>query len=159
MEAIAVDIDRVHFRIGDLDAFRVVIFIETALDIQPGARAGRSDQLDDDLVADQRFSAPVLRDEGEEPMFDAVPFAGAGRVMSDGNRQPGLVSEDLKFPFPQPYPSTIAATAVGGNQKPGRVGIASLSQGEPPTPDALDGESRGIMIDTDIDPAELAAMS
>lgn len=86
MKAIAIDIDRVHFRVGDLDGFWVFIFVETALDIEPGARAGRSDQLDNDLVADQRFAAPVLRDEGEEPMLDAVPFAGTGRVMSDGNR-------------------------------------------------------------------------
>ena len=85
MEAITIDIDRVHFRVGYLDGFWVVILVEAALDIESDVRAGRSDQLDDDLVADQRFAAPVLCDEGKEPMLDAVLFTGTGRVMSDSN--------------------------------------------------------------------------
>jgi hypothetical protein len=66
VETITIDIDRVHFRVGYLDGFWVVILVEAALDIESGVRAGRSDQLDDDLVADQRFAAPVLCDEGTE---------------------------------------------------------------------------------------------
>jgi hypothetical protein len=60
VEAITIDIDRVHFRVGYLDGFWVVILVGAALDIESGARAGRSDQLDDDLVADQRFAPASL---------------------------------------------------------------------------------------------------
>lgn len=58
-------------------------------------------KLADDLVADQWLATPVLRDEGNEPMFDAVPLAGATRVMGDSNGNSGLVVEGLQFASPQ----------------------------------------------------------
>jgi hypothetical protein len=36
-----------------------------------------------DPVADERLGAPVLADEREEPVFDFVPLAGAGRQVAD----------------------------------------------------------------------------
>ena len=49
---------------------------------------------------EQRLAAPVLGDEGEQAVLDAVPFAGAGRVMGDGDGQPGSVGELLQFDLP-----------------------------------------------------------
>ena len=43
------------------------------------------------------MAPPVLRDEGEQAMFDAIPFAGSGRQMCDRNGQPGLVGQRLQF--------------------------------------------------------------
>src|SRR4029453_9226365 len=57
---------------GDLDALGIAVRVDLAADGQ--ARLGRrgADQLDDDLGADQRLAAPVLRDVGEEAVLD--PF-------------------------------------------------------------------------------------
>jgi hypothetical protein len=38
--------------------------------------------------------------QGHYPMFDAVPFAGAGRMMSDGDGKTGVVCQLLQFDFP-----------------------------------------------------------
>ena len=60
---------------------------------QAGLGGGGGDQLDDDLMADQRLAAPVLADEGEQAMLDPVPFAGAGRQVGHRDGQAGLVGE------------------------------------------------------------------
>lgn len=59
-------------------------FVEAALNVEAFVRRRRADQLDDDLVADQRLAAPVLRGEGKEAMLDTIPLACAGWVV--GNR-------------------------------------------------------------------------
>ena len=92
--------------------------------VEPCLRCRRCDQLDDDLAADQRLAAPVLGDEGEEPMLDTVPFAGAGWVVSDGDGQSGFVGEGLELAFPQANTNAVAATAIGRDQETGRAGIA-----------------------------------
>jgi hypothetical protein len=78
VEVVTGDVDGGHFRVGILDRFGIVIFVEAAPHVEPCLRCRRCDQLDDDRAADQRLAAPVLGDEGEEPMLDVVPFAGAG---------------------------------------------------------------------------------
>ena len=85
---------------------------------------GVGDQLDDDLMADQRLAAPVLGDEGEQAVLDAVPFAGAGRQMADGDRHPEFVGQHLQFALPQPHARAVAAAAIGGDQQPRGGGIA-----------------------------------
>jgi hypothetical protein len=66
---------------------------------QPGCRRGN--QLNDGLVADERFGPPVLADEGEEAVLDFVPLAGARRQMVDVDPKPDLVGQLLQFPLPQ----------------------------------------------------------
>ena len=72
--------------------------------------------MDDGLVADERPAAPVLRDEREETMLDAIPFAGAGRQMADGDSDAELVGEGLQLALPEPDPHAITAAAIGGDQ-------------------------------------------
>ncbi len=88
-------------------------------------------------------------------MFDAVPFAGAGRMVGDRDRQPGLIGETLQFTFPQANARAIAAAAIGGDQQPGGGGVALAAETAPPTSDALDREGRGIVVDPDINPARV----
>src|SRR6267378_3477582 len=73
------------------------------------------DQLDDDPIADEWLGAPVLADEGEEPVLDFVPLAGAGRQVVDHDVEAEFVGQLLQFAFPQPYPRAVAAAAVGGS--------------------------------------------
>jgi hypothetical protein len=53
-------VDRLHFEIGHLHALGIDLAVN--LEPRPGVRGG--DQLDDDLMTDQWFAAPVLGDEG-----------------------------------------------------------------------------------------------
>src|SRR5208337_1929374 len=46
-----------------------------------------------------------------------------------------------------------AATAIGGDQQPRRSRIAGGAEFMPPAPDALDGESGGVVVDAEIDPS------
>jgi len=51
-------------------------------------------------VSEQGFAAPVLGDEGEHSVLDAVPLAGAGRMVSDSDGQSGLIGELLQLELP-----------------------------------------------------------
>src|SRR3954463_8743737 len=135
-----------HLGIGHLDAFRVGAAVEAAPDGEAGAGGGAGDQLDDHLVGEQGLAAPVLGDEGEQPMLDPAPLAGARRQVGHRDRQPGLVGEALQLALPQPDPYAVAAAAVGGDQQPCGGGIAWPTEGPPPVPDALDGEGGSVVI-------------
>src|SRR6202043_965982 len=74
----AFDIDRGHLGVRDDNAAGVLASVEFAAHSEAGFGGGGRDQFDDDPVADKRLGAPVLADEGEEPVFDFVPLAGAG---------------------------------------------------------------------------------
>jgi hypothetical protein len=71
--------------------------VDVASDGEAGIGSSGADQLNDDLVADERFAAPVLGDIGKEAVLDAVPFAGAGRQMGDGYNEAGFVGKALEF--------------------------------------------------------------
>jgi hypothetical protein len=51
-------------------------------------------------MSQQRRTTPVLRDEGEQAMLDAVPFAGTGREMRDRDGQRGLIGKLLQLGLP-----------------------------------------------------------
>ncbi len=100
MEAIPFNVEGSHFGVRDLDGFGILVFVEAALDVEPGPGGGCANQLNDDLTADKRLAAPILSDESEQPVLDAVPFAGAGGMMRDGDGKAGFVGEDLQFTLP-----------------------------------------------------------
>ena len=81
MERITIDIDRAHLCVGDPDSLGIAVLVKAAVHIEPGGRRRSANELDYHLVADERLATPVLRDEGEKPMLDAVPFAGPRRVV------------------------------------------------------------------------------
>src|SRR5437016_137100 len=75
------------------------------------------------IHATRSRGAPVLADEGEEPVLDFVPLAGAGRQVVDHDIEVEFVGQLLQFPFPQPHPRAVAAAPIGGDQQSGRLGI------------------------------------
>jgi hypothetical protein len=89
-----------HLGIADFYAWRVAGAIDFAFDVEAGTRRRCCDQLHDRPITDPRIGARVLGVEREQLMFDFVPFAGAWRQMTDGNRQPEFIGEGLQFAFP-----------------------------------------------------------
>src|SRR5439155_5153984 len=69
----AFDVDCGHLGVRDDNAAGVLASVEFAAHGEAGFGGGGRDQFDDDPVADERLGAPVLADEGEEPVFDFVP--------------------------------------------------------------------------------------
>src|SRR6266436_961267 len=64
--------------IGDGDALGIVAVIEAAANGEAAIGSGRTDQLENDLMADERGCPPVLGDEREEAMLDLVHFEVPG---------------------------------------------------------------------------------
>jgi len=56
---------------------------------------GVSDEVNDDLMTDERPASPVLCDVAEQAMFNFVPLAGAWREMADTNGHLELIGEFL----------------------------------------------------------------
>jgi hypothetical protein len=115
MELLSPKLEFGHLLIGHFESRLVDVGVNFAFDSQSRLRGGGRDQVDDDLMTDQRFAAPVLADEREQTVFYLVPFAGPRREVADRDLQAGFVSQLLQFPFPEPYPRTITATRIGGN--------------------------------------------
>jgi hypothetical protein len=46
------------------------------------------------------LAAPVLGDEGEQAVLDAVPLAGTGRQMANGDGDPEFIGQGLQFALP-----------------------------------------------------------
>jgi hypothetical protein len=81
----SVKIDSVDFGVAGLDALGVGVGVEFAADAEAGFSGCGGVELDDCLVADEGPAAPVLGYEGEEPMLDLVPLAGAWRQVANGD--------------------------------------------------------------------------
>jgi hypothetical protein len=63
MECMGREFEVCHLGIRHLHTGRIVSIIDGTLHRQAGAGGGRTDQLNDRLVADQRLATPVLGDE------------------------------------------------------------------------------------------------
>jgi hypothetical protein len=95
MEVVTFDGQRGEFLVRDFDSRRVVSIIELRLDAQTFRGRRVTDQIDDDLAADQRPTTPILGDVAKHPMFDLIPLAGAWREMADLDHHPQVVGESL----------------------------------------------------------------
>ena len=92
------------FLIRHLPAGRVFPAIQTTGHLEPfGGRRAR-DQIDDRLIIAKRLAAPIRGDEREQSVFHLVPFAGARRKVTDGNRKARFIRELLQLQFPEPQP-------------------------------------------------------
>src|SRR5712692_9313170 len=71
-----------QFFIGDFDTSGIGVAIFECRDRQALFGGRMREQFKNDLKGGERFGAPVDGNEGEEPMFDLVPFAGCRRIMT-----------------------------------------------------------------------------
>ena len=53
-----------------------------------------------DFQGRKRFGTPIDGNEGEEPVFDFVPFAGRRRIMGHRDREVFLSGKLLQFLLP-----------------------------------------------------------
>src|SRR6266567_8419460 len=72
-----------HLLSGNLDPCGIGIRVKFALHRQPGCCRGGGDEVDDDLMTDQRLAAPILANEREQSVFNLVPLAGARRKVAN----------------------------------------------------------------------------
>lgn len=84
---------RCEFFVAYLDAGLVDVGVRCCSDGETSLGRGSGDEFDDRAIGDVWTSPPVHRDEAEPLVFDAVPFAGAGRVVTDGGRSAGSQSD------------------------------------------------------------------
>ena len=63
----------------------ILVSVEIGGHYQASLSAGRADELEHLFVAVEWLGRPVFGDFGEQPVFDGIPFGGAGRVVSDGD--------------------------------------------------------------------------
>ena len=103
MELVAIDLDRGEVCVRHDQALGIVSVVELGANPQAAARLGTGDEVDDDLMTDERASTPVHGDEREQTVLNLVPLAGARREVTDLNVQAGLLSESTQFEFPQAH--------------------------------------------------------
>src|SRR5450759_1200991 len=156
MELFSPKLEFSHLLIGHLESGLVDVGIDFAFPRESCLCGGCGDQVDDDLMTDQRLAAPVLTDEREETVLDLVPFAGARRKVTDRDLQPGFVSQLLQFPFPEPHSRSITAARIGGNQQTLRFGITAATHPAPPAAYALDRELGRVVIHSHANPSYVA---
>ena len=142
-DVVTLKLNTSELRVGVFDLHRVVARIELCCDLQTGSRGGSSNQGKQLAQSSQRFAGPIQRDETEQAMFDPILFRGAGWVVAHRDRQARLGGEFLQFLFPQTTAGRIAASAIGQQQQIPTTGVVRCGR-LPPTPQAVDGELRGV---------------
>ncbi len=95
MEVVALKVELFHLNVWDLDSRGIGPVVNLGVDLQPFVCRGSGNQADDYLQTGERLPSPVLADEGEQAMFNLVPFAGSGRKVAHRDGEPRLVGEFL----------------------------------------------------------------
>lgn len=71
MERVAAEVDGNQVLVCDLD-LGVLVAVKAGVDLRAGGGVRRSDQVEDDLVGDERLTPPVLGDEAEQAVLDPL---------------------------------------------------------------------------------------
>ena len=122
VKRMAYDMTGFQFCVAHFSALLIRAFVEPRMDFQAGFRRRRADRLDHDLQRLQGNALPVPGDVAEQPMLNLVPFARAGRIVTDFDDQPRGIGDPLQLPSPEPGARTVAAAAVRGDQQASRSG-------------------------------------
>ena len=114
-------------RVGiDLDGGEVGIRYDQALGIVALSISARTFKPLRVLVLAMRLTitswlisgaTPVHGDEGEQPVLDLVPLAGARREVADRECPGPSRRPAAQFELPQPHAIAVAAAAVGGDHQ------------------------------------------
>src|SRR5450755_3022871 len=99
------------------------------------------------------LASPVVGNEREQTMLDLVPLAGAGRKVTDRQRQLDVVSQLLQGNFPQTSARAVAPAAIRGNQQLLGTRKPRRPHFFPPAPNAGRREIGRVVIDPHIHPA------
>jgi hypothetical protein len=118
MKRVALNCQVGQLSIGDLDSRRVGVFIQSGLYPQSFGGGCVTDQIDDNLTAEQRATSPILGNVTKHAVLDFVPFAGAGRKVANRDGHTQLVRQLLELHSPQPYTVAVAAATVCGDEQP-----------------------------------------
>jgi hypothetical protein len=145
------DPQAVHGPVGDLESRRVLDGVEVGVDLQASRR--RCEQVRDGSPAEQRLATSVLQDVREDMMLDLVSLARAGRQVAYGDRKASVVRQSLEFPLPEAHTGPVAPAAGRDDEESMRPSVRCRPDSAPPAPDRGDGELRGVVIDSDADPA------
>jgi hypothetical protein len=101
-----------------MEASWIVGAVEVGRHRQTGLGCGGPKEVENLLIAVQRFGSPVLGNLGKQAMFDGIPFGRARRIVSHGHGEmEGVGGLRLKFGLPGKTSTTIAATGVGENKE------------------------------------------
>ena len=65
MNVVASELDLFELLVGHFDSGLIVIRVQHRFDFEPGARLRATDETDDRLIVDQRFSSPIQTDKRE----------------------------------------------------------------------------------------------
>src|SRR5450432_688024 len=153
MEVVSLDLQSAELLGRDLLAGRITTTIESRADDEATAVGRVAVEVDDRFVRAQRTAAPVDRNEGEHPVLDLVPLAGAGREVTDVDREGEFVGEPLKFGLPHTRSVAVATTSISGDEDLACIGVTFLADLLPPRVDRGDGEYRRVVIDAHADEA------
>ena len=85
-------------------------------------------------------------------LVDGVPFARAWRVMTNGDRNIYFIGKFFKGYFPQTNARSVAAAAIRIHQETLRARLLPFSAVQPPLPQRIPREARGVKTDSDADP-------
>src|SRR3974390_841675 len=131
----------------------IVSLVSLGFDLESLFGGRRRDQFHEDLMTDQGFSPPVLGNVAKHPVLNFVPLAGGGRKMAHVDLQPGLVTQLLQAPLPEPAARTITPAAIGGDEQLVSLRVLGLAHHLPPASNRLHSKFRSIMVTTHANPA------
>ncbi len=151
MEPLRVQIDLLHLGLGDFATGRVLPAIQTTRHGQAFRGRGPGDELHDRLVVPERFAAPVRRNEGEEPVFDLVPFARARREVTHGDGHAGVVRQRCSSTFKSRNRHPLLPPASAVIRSSSRHGIEPVPFVTPPAADRGHRKGARIVIGAEID--------
>ena len=113
--------------------------IKFRLNLEPLPSGSFADQTDDDLVADERTTAPVLGNMAESATVNLIPLADAWWEMTHVNRHLQLIYEILQSDLPRSATAAVATTTVG-------MRMVRMPYSLPPPTNSSSGELSGVVI-------------
>jgi hypothetical protein len=131
---------------------RIVATVEVSGDGQAGLSSGGTNEVENLLIAVERFAGPVLGDLRKETMLDGVPFRSSCLVVGDGEGQAvGIGQLRLELGFPSAATIAVTAAGIAEDEEMSGAWITEQPLLAPPMRDGVSGEGGCVMGDTDHD--------
>ena len=115
------------------------------LDLEPTLVDGGSDQVHDDLVADEGTAPSVQRHRAPKSVPNAIPFARVRRQVAHGDLQAAALGEPAQLPIPKSHPMAVRPAGIGGDQQPPGARIGHRTHHVPSPADGRHRERGGLI--------------